>query len=918
MPAEFEHVVDGSHEIWDDPSTPRHWTVVTSGTGTTINQDTTEKVDGASSLRCERTTSAGTAYVEQTPRQPLIPGMYYRIQLSRMTRVVGTLAAMGGPASQGARLVNVTRNSSLFSNAQFSTGVTAIWAQVPSNFFKAYSLWFRIPETYGPSDDWKIRNGLFTTNSVFGSSWFDGVSLKGPYIRPLNVLGLSAAGLIVPTRLQFMVTLISPTGAEYDITSRIAKGGIGSITEAAEESLLEITHGDLSLTCRDTDGFLAGLLAGSEATDRWEIVIERETGKRRLKWDRLFAGVLDLPWSVTKDPREKTITFQVFSYTKLLERASAEAIQRSFTGRTGTVSAGSATVTMNSTTDLVEGDEVTLDNGSGTTETQTVLRVNSATQWTAASNFTSAFTNAAATLATPYYRQRSPESLAIDLFSGGGIEQPTIDMSASLAAYPVPTPACSLGLGGYTPVTLLSQGGLLKTHTVPGRMKAADPRSAFVLDAATTAIIGDWSAYHLTEPGTLASRSGTFGSVQDAGAQAWNHAAGIWYEVVPRASGAPPTQSHFLELKNHLGTVLATVDTWVGNASGGHVAAVEYDPVNDRVWVTYKRAPEAPSALEETVWYQVGTWTKNVIVSTYEGSLRVSRKLNRMFSAGTVTSPSTTVKEWSLATTPALLATRTLPAGCLLWTLRGWDTVIGIVARPTVTNAFVHLFDAATWNLVSSVTIPGPYTQNLFSTVFPDPIFGNVLIVSALNRWLVFSKGYAGVVPYANWDGLSIAGALKELAKITVSYLAVDRYNSGSLLQRLAVEAGTVVADLGTPLNRPERTIWEHYYRSVRVTFTDAAGVQQERIAGDRGASGSRLDVDPKLVDNDALADSIGAFYLVYVSQLRAQAEALVREGEETVRPLDLVTMDDRTWLVADSRMDPVERELTLRLFEVP
>ncbi len=118
-------------------------------------------------------------------------------------------------------------------------------------------------------------------------------------------------------RRKLMLLIRNPDGDEIDITERFQEG-FGGLTSVAEIDILELAHDDIELEVDDRDEAIRDFIRGAKAGEEWVVVLLRETGRRRPKWERMFAGLLDVPWSIIWDDDEHLLTLQVFSFSKRL------------------------------------------------------------------------------------------------------------------------------------------------------------------------------------------------------------------------------------------------------------------------------------------------------------------------------------------------------------------------------------------------------------------------------------------------------------------------------------------------------------------------------------------------------------------------------------------------------------------------
>ena len=292
------------------------------------------------------------------------------------------------------------------------------------------------------------------------------------------------------------------------MTSRLIEGDIGTIEEATEEDLLETTHGDVTLTLNNQDGAIERFFARIKPADTYEVIIDRlRPERRRMKRDRLFGGVLDLPWSLTYDRTEKTAEVRAFSYSKLLERTSGEGVKRVITGRTLTspTSTSSSVVNVSSTTDIERDDEIEISNDT-TTETQIVRRITSATQLEiVAAGWANVFaTGETVKVNTPYLRNKGIDYLADQLFAKAGIRTRVLQAERPIATFPIPTPLSTKnlaidGAGNIESFRVLSvKGGKIAGWGSANRKTMPTPTGEWTDDGAESARI-DWTVWRTRE-----------------------------------------------------------------------------------------------------------------------------------------------------------------------------------------------------------------------------------------------------------------------------------------------------------------------------------------------------------------------------------------------------------------------------------
>jgi len=915
---EVEHVVNGGLEIWDSANVATGWSLTGGGNGT-LNRES-DAFGGLFAARIDKTAS-GSINIARATAKSLIPDLYYRIAGVCRTTATGLTAQI--------RLINVTRSTGMTSAGIWS-GPSPSFASISSFRWKTAVVWTQIPSTWGSGDVYDFRAGGFAPLSG-QSVYFDSFSIIGPFLRPIHLVGLAALTYAAIARKEIVVTLTSPTGLEIDITRRVKLDGLGTITEGAEEEILQLTHGDMTLTLDDRDGFLRGLLADATATDLWELVVLSETGRAHgLKWDRLFAGVLDLPWSVSFDPQELETTIQVFSFTKALELRSATGIGRTVIGRTLSITAATKTATTNSTIDLLRGDRVTARvsvAGVSTQETFTVDRVTSATAFLVKDAAQNTFTAADLTLDTYFHREKTAEFLADAVCDAGNVQSRTIGLSSELASFPLAQPIAAHGLGLVaSPMSLISQAGkVVATYAATDETKRKEttgPTAAWTDGATSNLPQLDWTAYLDSEPGTIQE---AIAGIPDTGLYAPAHDTAHVYRNV---AGAASLMHLFQDAATDLG-VSSLLTYPLTHAS------IEVDTTSNRVFYCFKSA----TAREFRYW----DGAFNTISTSKSGSLRLLRNVFGLTYLALVDHVTNDIQIWNPRVTPPALV-RSLPwpttDRILNWTMRTWgvpplghaDGVLWMsFLFERASETWVAILNAHgaidTWSLVATyrvaggVSAPGatPYGPKSYQTVTTLADGREVAIGYAAGEWFVLSTRLDGIVPYADFTGLSCAGALKELAVASIAYLDTDRYNVVTLIQRPGFLAASPVQTIEDPLDRTSRPIWEFYRTAVKITGKDPLGAAFTVIQGpdDGGGSAKTLEISSPLISTAGMALAIALIYRAYLNRAVRQEDIRIDEPEDRVRVLDVVTFDDLKWLVTQVDSNTSDREQSLRLFEV-
>lgn len=723
--------------------------------------------------------------------------------------------------------------------------------------------------------------------------------------------------------LQYRVLLTGPDGVEDDITSRVEISSLGKLTEELEDDLLQLTHSDISLEVDDADGWATARLGNATRGEVWEVVVERETGRRRPLWERIFGGVLDVPGSIVFDKREKLLELEVWSYSKLLELYPASPLALTVTNHTATTTSGTATATISpGTSELRAGDKITVT--SGTSETRTIATIVDSTSITVTENWGASFTAAPLVLDTPYPRSSTAEELAADLYAAAGIPDATVDVGQILSGSLFPTAMSSTGLPGGTPDSLLEFGGKLLLYLGGKRYEATSSSSGWTDMGADTVKL-DWHPYLATEPAAL--QPGTKTQIYD-----YVDAAHPYYSLQVDHSGG---NDHLRIYKN--GAQLATVasvdrstpvpdgeflfytlelmpywaEVWVSYRTRTKSQVREWDPDFGFIWVTHYHY------VNRTVRYDTAG---NLLQSmTGAGYLRCVRADDRMawlktHDAGT-TDDAEPVSQIITLMYHGSAAVSFAAGSVDMWTFRK----VGTAYYAGVSGGDVVLWDAATRELLATYPLVATPTGLPQATVFTK----GGTIDAAYDGWtsaMYFSLAVSAtnVIPYADFEDMSCAAAMRELAIVTMSHFFVDQYKIGYLIGREASWiTSRAAAEPDDPLEQQVRPVWDNLRRSVSVSGTAEDGTEIEALAGEAGDSQSRLELATELPLTSGLAGVLAAAYLAYLSVSRQQSTETIEEPETgPVRVLDRVARDERTWVAQRVEWNLRDREQELLLVE--
>jgi hypothetical protein len=244
--------------------------------------------------------------------------------------------------------------------------------------------------------------------------------------------------------------------------------------------------------------------------------------------------------------------------------------------------------------------------------------------------------------------------------------------------------------------------------------------------------------------------------------------------------------------------------------------------------------------------------------------------------------------------------------------VRLWDTEWNVVADYDWAPAFpaeAAQTDPKVGYFEHSTLGPSLVLWNGASQVPGDDLNGT-------NELGVLSTRYAGVIPYADLDGSSLATGLTELSKMALCFLDVDIYtNSVRLLPRSLDGTAAHNLDFPAPLDESEMLVSEMYRTACVVSGTDQSGASVEARSG---ADPSReLDLDAKFVGTESAALALAGAYVALLSRVRRERRHVRELTDEPVQAMQIVERDGARWIVYSAETDLQARTQTLRLVEV-
>jgi hypothetical protein len=717
----------------------------------------------------------------------------------------------------------------------------------------------------------------------------------------------------------FRVTITAPDASVVDVTDRVSAESLGRISDQLEDDLTQLTHGDMDLILWDRDGWVRDYLGVATAADSYELVVERQ--RLGAGWERLFAGVLDLPASLKFDPQTQTLAIQAFTFGKLLERVTAETYQRTLTARNGTAAAGSKTVTMD-TTGLIVGDEFSLDNGIYR-ETHEVAKITSGSALETVDAWSTSFTGAFS-LNTPYYRNRPVETIVGDLFTLAGITEYQFAENPGIATLPFLSGLNTSGLPVNPCTALMDHGGSISVYAGGKRYDAADYASGFGAGV-TEVSMCDWRPYQPAQPATLCPAN-----IRDDGSRA------------PRYTSGGTTEGFNLLLSGSVlylqknGVTIATVATFTDPHTGEWYFC-EYLSGTDEVWVSYGYKVIEPGIPPVGDHYRQESGTKIYAATTPyaligngpgvgQGRSIAADKLAVLSPVGgMITNPL-----WNWQNAPIkiferlsgtwqhqlTLSTRETAA---IWTLREMGDCY-LAMRSGAAGTFVAIWDATFGALLGDYAVKAGASSNMIATMW-DAGGGHTpaYIGFADSGYFVVSTAFSNVIPYADFSGLSVGGALAQVALMTASTVSVDENRIGQFIGRLSVQAvGPDPVELtDDPSEATEMALSEWYRDSVKITGRNEAGDEIVVISGVGGDSANRLELDLQLPLTESLAAAVANVYWLALSKpARERIETICEPPTGPLRVYGRVNRYGATWMVRAVELDAHSQTQQITLVE--
>ncbi len=716
--------------------------------------------------------------------------------------------------------------------------------------------------------------------------------------------------------LDFSFVLADPAGREYDVTERVVLEGLSKISLSVERNLHEFRAGDLTVSLDDGDGFVSGLFAGVEPSDRWSLRVHRDGAMR-------FSGTVVPIDSVHFDLKEKVAEITALDLSKTYEEIDATPVRRSVLDylTTGTNSAGATTLTLASTAGLYNGDELRLAS-TAATEDVTILFVASATSVTLTAALGNTYAaGTPATLTTPFYRFQTPEFLIGKLLDEAAPPGRVVRLTSS---------------GGSLSVSDVSTNLLPNVSTMPAyvcsrsaQATAAQPTSARRFEQATadadwidagvwSSGYEDWSPFfasHESEPGYLLHEVAE--STKDR--YSWKYGA-TTYRYVPLITILVNERFEISTASTTDGatwsgsTTFAVVESAIAPLVFSYIA-VEYDRARDRVYYSWKKS----DGTGQFGYYNSAGGGKTVLASYGLDLLRYSRERDVVVGQ----KDATTIEIWQ---GDLRIAVRTLalgnqprtivpPESMGIRTLRWIGTAAYFLDyQGLVPQLHFSDDDFATERIVPLAAEPATPRSAMFSRCCVVSGTYRVFVYGPNSTVLYFVAApyFAGVISYADFEDMAVSNALDELAVVANGVFSVDLYGVAYFVSR-DLDSGMPQVDVGDlVLERTEDPLWLETYDFVQVSGPNGV----VGVSGVRTSISRNLEVTSQLATSVPVATSIAVYLHVFFSKRRRVDKVSLDDVGVDYRLLDPIRLDGVDWIVYASERDLGAYEIGLDLLE--
>jgi len=759
---------------------------------------------------------------------------------------------------------------------------------------------------------------------------------------------------VTPRKL--ILTITSPQGTSLDVSGLLDIGQVGSVSTTPETDLGILSHGEMAITLDNSTGEIEAFLEGAAPSDIYQVrlVRERQDGSG---WDRMFGGVLDLPYSLSYDDVDKTANVVAYSYSKQLERTPADGtagatsyLKRTLAPKTAKISLDSSTLQFISgeTADLEIGDVVRLSTGQAVAEF-TIARIVNATDAITTKPSEASFPDTYTEVMTPFFHDRSPSFILGRIARESGVTMNDLNLGNTLATFPTSTPISRANLAiGVTPYSLypdtvgLTQSIVATFGVSTGittRKTLSSPDAAWLDGDVDSQVPIDWTPYLATKPATVLVTDPAIDPA-DAGTVAADHSAQFRYYIKTLVAGGP--RYLFRNLVN-LGQIVAEPEA----PTLEEVRSLDFDPATNRVFICIYRKSN-PSVQKFKYWN--GASFVDIATSGVGGNLRCIRYYGgtRIVRVDVYTND---LHVYNGLLPNGAIADKVLPWIGLttdyvqFWTMRTWGPPEdGLTQAQSGCRYLSVLFEryGATWvaiydarGLLSRWVPLAQYKvserpplnrgagvvnackKHAYQTVLTMPSGEQFACGYSGDEWFVLATYHAGIIRYADFKESSCAKAARDVAIAINAVVDFDAFGVMSIRNRNGLALADPVMDLGTPLTCTRYPVSEVYRSSVTVEGVDSVGDTVSETQGATGDSARRLTLSSDLIANAGMALATAITTLQFVSQIREQRDVTVIDDGTPLAVFDRVTMAGKTWLIYKLETDLEQQIHTMTLLEL-
>ena len=701
---------------------------------------------------------------------------------------------------------------------------------------------------------------------------------------------------------EFLLELFAPDGTLYDLTDRLDRESL-SVSLAVERNLHAFTAGDLQVTLEDGDGVVSGLFDGITSADTWRVRLSRD-GKP------FFLGIAVATDGIGTDRKQFTMELMAVDLSKALDDLQAETVARPSTAYALTATAGSGTnlLTMNTTDNLYNGDQLRLSLSLAIEEAEIAL-VLSATQVQLTENLTSSFTSASVVeLLTPFYRFKTPEFLVDALLDSAAtvISGRNVNLDGPPSRIPIFADQSTNLLDQVAvPTSLLQKDGKAFVGFAATSFEQATPDAAWA-SVATARNWIDWSPYRLQsegEPATFADSPA--GNPDEYGVDFTPGSLVAYFITSP---GGNPRR---LELQTYTS---ADGVTWAGptlhvllQTLGVGVAWVgwtgDYDPTRNR----YYYAGRGDDGTLEFGYYDL-TGASKVVLSAalHYIALRYSREADAMVA---LNATENRLEAWRDAA--IIYQSPGYAIGIQAFGIKQARYLDGQWIWTGIDAAIPSVFYSKD-SLLTVISIPltsrlpsGSTTGQRASIVngqFRVAINGMPSTGDAKAMYYVGAPFFAGVLPYADFSGMSVSEALDELAILMNGIFSVDREGVARFILRELDSGSASIALDDLVLERSDVPIWLETYDYVEVQTADGAS----GTAGQKTSISRNLEISTQIPISGGVATAVAHYLYDFFSKRRQAMDVELDDAEGLdLQLLDPVSLDGLDWQIYQ-----VDREL--------